>query len=137
MIDEELAETLKVISEKPDDFYTGDLAAKVVVDVAEAGGIISFDDLAGYRVLNREVVHDTIDDLDLHTIGAPTGGPVVISLLNILKGYKLKPEDIDSKSKAPLTYHRLAEALKFAFALKTREGDPSFYREYMKEVIGS
>ena len=27
------------------DFYSGDLAAKIVHDVREAGGVISFDDL--------------------------------------------------------------------------------------------
>jgi len=86
IIDKELADTLTVIRDNPNDFYTGDLGARIVRDVKEAGGDISFDDLQGYKVINRDVLHGSIDNLDVHTMGAPSGGPVVIAILNILKG---------------------------------------------------
>jgi len=73
----------------------------------------------------------------MHTVGAPSGGPIVFSILNILKGYNLKREDIETKSKAPLTYHRIIEAMKFAFAQKAREGDPSFNTEYQKKLMAN
>ena len=68
VVDRELAETLKIIREKPNDFYTGDLAAKIVRDVKEAGGDISFDDLQNYKVVQREIIHSSIDNLDMHTM---------------------------------------------------------------------
>ena len=134
VVDRELAKTLKIIREKPNDFYTGDLAAKIVRDVKEAGGDISFDDLQNYKVVQREIIHSSIDNLDIHTMSAPSGGPVVMSIINILKGYNFKREDIERTERAPLTYHRIVEAMKFAFAQKSREGDPDFNAEYEKAV---
>ena len=134
IIDKELADTLTIIRDNPSDFYTGDLGAKIVHDVKDAGGDISFDDLQGYKVINREVLHSSIDNLDMHTMGAPSGGPVVMAILNILKGYNFKREDIETRAKKPLTYHRIIEAMKFAFAEKSREGDPDFNHEYEQVV---
>ena len=50
VVDRELAATLAIIRDAPNDFYAGDLAAKIVRDVKEAGGDISFDDLQNYKV---------------------------------------------------------------------------------------
>ena len=43
-----------------------------------------------------------------------------------MSGYKITPETIVSTKKELLTYHRLIEAFKFAFALRTDLADPDF-----------
>merc|ERR1719334_2522866 len=45
---EPLAKTLEIIRDDPDDFYYGNLAKKIVKDVAAKDGIITLDDLASY-----------------------------------------------------------------------------------------
>ena len=84
--DQALAKTLERIRDNPEDFYTGALAEDIVKDIQDAGGIISLDDLANYKVAKRKALTDEIGDLTLYTLPAPSGGPVVTYILNILKG---------------------------------------------------
>ena len=134
VIDKELANTLAIIRDDPMDFYSGDLAARVVRDVREAGGVISFDDLERFEVRQSDVIPSTIDNLNIYSLGAPSGGPVVMAIINILKGYNFKRDDMENPHKQPLTYHRIIEAMKFAFGEKAREGDPKFNPAYEKAV---
>ena len=46
------------------------------------------------------------------TTPLPSGGPVLVSMLNILEGFNFTREDQDKS----LTYHYIVEAIKFAFA---------------------
>jgi len=46
----------------------------------------------------------------------------------------MTPEDLSSPEKTVLTYHRIVEAFKFAYAKRSDLGDGKF--EDMKEVIG-
>ncbi|XP_066927431.1 glutathione hydrolase 1 proenzyme-like [Clytia hemisphaerica] len=135
VIDKELANTLAIIRDDPMDFYSGDLAARVVHDVREAGGVISFDDLERFEVRQTDVIQSTIDNLNIHSLGAPSGGPVVMAIINILKGYNFKRDDMENPHKQPLTYHRIIEAMKFAFGEKAREGDPKFNPGYEKALM--
>ena len=70
--------------------YTGSLAEDIVKDVQEAGGIITLDDLANYKVVRRKPIMDEIGDLTLYTMSAPTAGPIVVHILNILKGESIQ-----------------------------------------------
>jgi len=126
IVNKPLAKTLRSIAENPENFYTGSLAENVVKDIQDAGGIMTLDDLANYKVVNRKVINDKVKDWSLYTMGAPTAGPILTHILNILKGYKFTPSDLSDRKKETLTYHRIIEAFKFAYAQKTREGDPDF-----------
>ena len=84
--DPALGKTLERIRDNPEDFYTGALAEDIVKDIQDAGGIITLDDLANYKVVKRKVLTDEIGDLTLYTMPVPSGGPVVTYILNILKG---------------------------------------------------
>jgi len=121
-----LANTLKKIAENPDNFYTGSLAENVVKDIQDAGGIITLDDLANYKVINRNVLSDEYGDMMLHTMPSPTAGPILTHILNILRGYGFTADDLNDDAKAITTYHRIIEAFKFGYAQKTRSGDPDF-----------
>ena len=51
----ELAQTLAVLAAKGrNGFYAGEVARRLVAGVQMAGGIWELDDLAGYRVVERE-----------------------------------------------------------------------------------
>ena len=84
----ELAATLKKIQKDPESFYTGSLAKDVVKDIQDAGGLVTLEDLADYKVENRKVLVDntSFSDMLMYTFSAPTGGPIVTQILNILKG---------------------------------------------------
>lgn len=60
----------------------------------------------------------------------PSTAIVVPYILNILKGYKLKPSDFDTQgsniNQTILTYHRIIEAFKHAFGFRSHLGDPGF-----------
>lgn len=126
IIDKSLASTLRKIAEDPNDFYNGSLAENIVSDVRAKGGIISLDDLANYKVMQRKLIETDLGDYTMHAMPSPTGGPIVSHILNIIKGYGLSAEDLASPSAEIKTYHRIIEAFKFAFGEKTKESDPEF-----------
>ena len=86
-----LAKTLQIIADKgADAFYTGELADKVVMEIRGRGGIITKQDLAEYDVNFREAL--TIDlnsSLTAYTTHAPTSGPILTFILNILQGIEI------------------------------------------------
>jgi len=49
-----------------------------------------------------------------------------LHIINISLGYGLSGEDLSTNGKETLTYHRIIEAFKFAFAEKIKQGDPDF-----------
>jgi len=83
-----LARTLEIIAnEGADAFYTGQLADKIVKEITDKGGIISKQDLADYKVDFREALSvDIGDSLTAYTTYAPTSGPILTFILNILQG---------------------------------------------------
>ena len=56
-------------------------------------------------------------------------------LLTFFQGYNFTADDLSTEEKSLLTYQRIAEAFKFAYSVRTREGDPDFFEaNYFKEV---
>ncbi|GER48974.1 gamma-glutamyltranspeptidase family protein [Striga asiatica] len=92
-----LAETLKEISENVESFYNGSLGQKLADDVRKANGILTREDLRGYKVEVRNPVEVDVMGVKVLSMGPPsTGGP------------------------------SLALALKHAFAVRMNLGDPAF-----------
>ena len=56
----------------------------------------------------------------LYSSQAPSSGPLLSYILNILKSYNISPSDLN----VPVVYHRIVEAFKWAYALRTEMGDP-------------
>jgi len=123
---EKLAKTLERISMWPDDLYTGDLGRRFVLDVQNAGGLISVDDMKNYKVINRVPLSNKLGKLTHYTLPAPNGGPVLTHILNMNEGYNFKPSDLSTTEKAVLTYHRIVESFKFSYAYRPYLGDPDF-----------
>ena len=56
----------------------------------------------------------------IHSSPLPGSGAVLAYILNILKHFDISPED-----DTPLLYHRITEAFKWAYAERTKLGDPA------------
>ena len=119
----DLASTLKRIrDEGADGFYKGETAELIAGDMAANGGLITTEDLAGYRALERPPVRGTFRDFEIVSVAPPSSGGVhVLQILNILEPYPL--ESYGHNSAAYL--HRVIESMKLAYADRSRYmGDP-------------
>jgi len=123
----DLARTLRTIANKgPAAFYTGEIAEIIVKDLESKGGIITRDDLAGYKVRWRKPVAGTYRGYDIVSMPPPSsGGAVVIEMLNALEGYDIA----DLGYGNPDTVHLMVEAMRLAFADRSVfMGDPAFFK---------
>ncbi len=106
-----------------DYFYKGSIAHRIADFNAQNGGLISYDDMAGFKATTDEAVTGTYRGYEIHKPGFWTQGPVMIEALNILEGYDLKAMGHNS----PEYLHTLIEAVKLAFADRDQYyGDPRF-----------
>ncbi|XP_063439814.1 glutathione hydrolase 1 proenzyme-like [Mytilus trossulus] len=123
-----LANTLRIIAEEgPQSFYNGSLSKNILEDLKEADSIIQERDLQNYTVLLKPAVSSVLNDgSTLYSAPAPSGGPVWLFIMNIMDGYNITPESVLPEKSELLTYHRLVEAFKFAYAKRTDLGDPAF-----------
>ena len=135
------ADTLeKIANQSADVFYTGDLAKTIAKEVQGRGGIITEEDLAEYQADSEEALSVSLNDsLTAFTTHAPSSGPILMFILNILRGilwkfsfedsirflgYKVNAADLNDTTTASLFYHRLIESFKFAYAKRSELGDP-------------
>lgn len=119
----DLAETLKRIRDQGrDGFYKGKTAELIAAAMADNGGLITLDDMAGYQPVEREPVRGTFRGYEVISAPPPSSGGVhVIQMLNLLEPYPLK--DWGHNSAAYL--HRVIESMKLAYADRSEHmGDP-------------
>ena len=69
----ELAHSLSLIAEKGSQgFYHGETAKKIVTAVQDAGGVMSLEDLANYKVVEREPVRGTYRGYEIVSMPPPS-----------------------------------------------------------------
>lgn len=130
----DLAWTLSEIAEHGvDAFYKGSVAEKIVADMEAHNGLITMDDLANYKVIEREPVRGTFRGYDIEAIPAPSsGGTHVIQMLNILENFPLKEMGPGSAD----ALHVTAEAMKLSYADRSKYlGDPDFVEVPTKSLV--
>jgi len=104
-------------------FYRGDIAATVCAYHAENGGLLTMDDMAGYRVTVEPPAHARFGEIDVYACGPWCQGPVLLQALQILKGFDLAALGHNT----PDYVHTVSEAIKLACADRERHyGDPKF-----------
>ncbi|MGB3865920.1 MAG: gamma-glutamyltransferase, partial [Xanthobacteraceae bacterium] len=125
LVQRDLAATLEAIAAQgARGFYHGAVADKLAQGIQAAGGILTQDDLAQYRAIEREPIRGSYRGHDIVAMPLPSsGGVVLLETLNILEGFALR----DLKQGSADSLHLLIEAMKRAYADRARFlGDPAF-----------
>ena len=134
LIQRDLAATLTAIVEQgPRGFYEGPVAEKLVKAIADAGGIMTIDDLKSYQPVIRPPVRGNYRGYDIVSMPLPSsGGTVLLETLNILEGFPMA----DMKQGSAASLHLIIEAMKRAYADRARYlGDPAFVKAPMAALI--
>ena len=121
----DLAWTLEQIAEGgADAFYKGEIARRIAADMAKHNGLITTEDLANYRVTEREPVRGTFRGYDIAAMSAPSsGGMHIVQMLNIFENFPLKEMGYGSTD----AMHVMAESMKLAYADRSKYlGDPDY-----------
>lgn len=106
-----------------DDFYKGQIADRIVADMAAHGGLIAQADLDGAMPETTAPLWGTYRGLKIATNRPPGGGVMLIEMLNILEHFDLKTMGHNS----PDYIATVAEAMKIATVDKDQKvGDPRF-----------
>lgn len=129
----ELARTLERIAANPEDFYHGTMAHELIDDLKKGGALLTLEDLAQYKVVERKPVVGTFHDDTIISAPPPSsGGVVLVSALNILEGYDLgKLGD-----RTPESMHLIVEAYRRAYMDRAEYlGDPDYNKIPVDRLI--
>lgn len=128
----DLAQTLRQIAAKGrDGFYSGSVARQLVDGVRAAGGIWSLDDLATYKVLERQPIRTQYRGMTVVSAPPPSAGGIALTnVLNILAGYDLQSlPSVDRK-------HLAIEAMRRAYRDRAIYlGDPAFVTMPLERLL--
>ena len=121
----DLAATLELIRDNGrDGFYAGENARRLAQFMADIGGLITEEDLAGYEAVEREPIRGNYRGHEIVSMPPPSsGGVVLVEMLNILEGYDLAAMGHNSAE----YLHVLTETMRRAYADRAEHlGDPDF-----------
>jgi gamma-glutamyltranspeptidase/glutathione hydrolase len=119
----ELARSLAVVADKgADGFYQGAFADRLVAGVRRLGGIWTREDLANYRLVEREPLRGSYRGARIVTAPPPSsGGIALLDALNILDGFDLARLDSVTRK------HVILESLRRVHRDRAEYlGDPAF-----------
>jgi len=119
----DLAATLEALARHGHDgFYRGPVAQRLVTGARAAGGVWALQDLADYRVVEREPVYGSYHGLRITSAAPPSsGGVALVSMLNMLADLPLA--DLDTATRT----HLVIEAMRRAYRDRAEYlGDPDF-----------
>jgi gamma-glutamyltranspeptidase/glutathione hydrolase len=110
----DLAWSLEQIAENgPSAFYSGEIADRLVKEMAANGGLIEKKDLMGYRAILRQPVRGTYRGREIVSMPPPSSGGVhLIQMLNVMEKYDISEMGHNSAA----SIHVITEAMKSAYA---------------------
>jgi len=129
-----LAATLQRLAEKgANDFYDGEIAARIVDGSRAAGGILALRDLRDYKPVWRAPIRVTFRQFDVYTLPPPSAAGLMIGEeLNILSGFDLQAAGYQTAR----SVHLIAEAARRAAMDRDRHlGDPTTLRMPYRDLL--
>lgn len=121
----DLAATLaRMQSEGPREFYVGKTAGLLAADMAAHGGLITRDDLAAYRAVERAPLRGSYRGHEIITMPPPSSGGVALLQMFAM----LEPRDVSALAPAGAEkIHLFAEVMRRAYSDRAAFlGDPDF-----------
>jgi gamma-glutamyltranspeptidase/glutathione hydrolase len=134
LVQSDLSSTLKRISQQgASGFYQGKTADLIVKQMQNSGGLITHEDLANYKVVERQPVCGSFKQHNICAMPPPSSGGIhLIQMLNILENFDLKSMGHNSAA----YMHHLIEAMRSAYADRSLYlGDPDFTPVPVKQLI--
>jgi gamma-glutamyltranspeptidase/glutathione hydrolase len=129
----ELGATLEAIRDSgAAGFYNGRVAELIVAEMRRGRGLISREDLAGYRALWRDPVEISYRGYTIYSMPpASSGGVTMGEIFNIMEGFGTLPPFGSVE-----LMHWEAEAMRRAFTDRnTYLGDPAFVRNPVERLL--
>ena len=107
-----------------DGFYRGETARLIVAEMARGGGLITADDLEGYRAVERDAVEGDYRGHRILSMPPPSsGGIALVQMLDAVEPFDVGALGFNSSA----TVHLMGEAMRRSFADRARYlGDPDF-----------
>lgn len=130
----ELASTLeRIAAQGAKEFYQGRTAHELAAAMSAHGGLVSLNDLAHYKVIEREPLTGTYKDFQIITAPPPSAGGIgLLQMLGILSGTNFESDGADSTK----AVHYEAEAMRRFYADRSEYlGDPDFYNVPVRELL--
>ena len=127
LVQTDLAKTLRRIADDgADGFYKGETADLLAAEMKADGGIITKEDLEGYKAKERAPIHGIYRGYDVYGPPPPSsGGICLVEMLNILENFDLRKQGRWS----PETLHLMIETMRRAYCDRARYlGDPDFVK---------
>ncbi|XP_031840741.1 scoloptoxin SSD14 isoform X2 [Nomia melanderi] len=123
-----LCKTLQTLADKgAPEYYNGTLGKLLIQDLQKKGAILTTKDLNSYRATWEEPLQTNLSDgLRVYTVGMPASGALFTYILNILDNFHFTPASIADNNHTILTYHRMIETFKYAYALRNDMADKEF-----------
>lgn len=134
LLQPDLANTLRLIARHgADGFYRGTIAQQIIDTLAESTKPMTLEDLANYRIVNREPVKGTYRGYEVISMPPPSSGGIhLIQMLNILEGYPLG----EYGSGSAQTIHLIGESARLAYADRAEHlGDSDFVKVPQQGLI--
>ncbi|KAL4923194.1 gamma-glutamyltransferase [Aspergillus undulatus] len=129
------ASTLETIaSQGPDAFYSGPIAESTIKALKAANGIMTLEDLRNYTAVVRDYSQIDYRGYKVTSTTTPSSGSVALNMLKVLDTY----ETLFTPQNVNLSTHRMDEAMRFGYGLRTVLGDPGFVEgmsEYEKAML--
>ena len=125
LVQSDLGATLRAIAkEGPGVLQAGRIGQQIADHVQRLGGILTRDDIAGFKPKLRAPVTGSYRGHDVYSFPPPSsGGAVLVESLNILEGFQLGSGGAGSSA----SLHLIGEAMKLAFADRAAHmGDADF-----------
>lgn len=133
-----LAKSLELIAKDgPDAFYKGHIAQEIVKEMQnqEDKGLITAEDLANYKVIEREPLVGNYRGYKIVSMPPPSSGGIhILQMLNVLQHFPIREWGASSAR----TVRLMAETMKYAYADRSEFlGDPDFVDVPVQKILSS